>query len=283
MRNSGLMWHGKSVYRCARRQLANFSKPIRGEPVTTPSFASMTVDRDDVNEVNDWLARREEWHDPAVVCRYEEEFAHWNGSEHAFAFMGGRVALSACLDALDLQPGDEVILPGYTCVVVPNAIKYADLLPVYCDIELETFGLDASSFRSRITSRTRAVILQHFYGLVCRDYEEILDIARQHHIRVIEDCAHATGAEYRGVKVGNRGDVGFYSSEQSKSFNTVQGGVAISNNNEISERLHEFYVAATEPDQEWIQRQLINVKLNFYTYRHKWRGILADVAHWRYG
>ena len=79
-------------------------------------------------------------------------FAKWNGSKYAFAFMGGRVALSSCIYALDLQPGDEVILPGYTCVVVPNAFQFADIKTKFCDIELDTYGLDASLIEEKIGS-----------------------------------------------------------------------------------------------------------------------------------
>jgi len=75
---------------------------------------------------------------------------------------------------------------------------------------------------SKIAPRTRAILLQHLYGLVCRDYDEILDLAKRHGLAVIEDCAHATGARHQGVRVGNRGDLAVYSSEQSKIFNTIQ-------------------------------------------------------------
>src|SRR6185369_9477098 len=172
----------------------------RGLPVVTSSLGSMTLEEDDVELARTLLRNRCGWLMEEPVRLYEAEFARWNGSSHAFAFMGGRVALSACIHALGLRVGDEVILPGYTCVVVPNAFDYARIKTVYADIELETYGLDADRLAEKFTSNTRAILLHHLYGLVCRDFEKVLDLSRSHGLKVMEDCAHATGAEFRGKK-----------------------------------------------------------------------------------
>jgi perosamine synthetase len=266
----------------AKRQLGNLERLLTGRPLTTPPLSSMTVDRDDVVVARSYLKDRSGWRDPAVVADYESTFARWNGSRRAFAFMGGRVALSACIRALGLGPGDEVIVPAYTCVVVPNAFRFAGVEVVYSDIELDTFGLDAVLLEERITTKTRAVLIQHLYGLVCRDYEAILTLARRYNLRVIEDCAHAAGAEHRGVKVGNRGDVGFYSSEQSKVFSTVMGGLAVTGDERLAEGLAEYRDQAPYPDDDWIDRQLCTAVLNYYLFKHPgrwWRGDLAMLKH----
>ncbi|MEE9269157.1 MAG: aminotransferase class I/II-fold pyridoxal phosphate-dependent enzyme [Candidatus Krumholzibacteria bacterium] len=265
------------------RQLTNLRELLAGRSVTTPAMGSVTLDEDDVALARAWLKRRQGWSDPEPVRRYEEAFAAWNGSSHAFAFMGGRVALSACIHALGLKPGDEVIIPGYTCVVVPNAFKYARVNVVYADIELQSFGLDAGSVRSKITERTRAVMVQHLYGLVSRDYDKVLALAEEHDLHVIEDCCHATGAEHHGVKVGNRGHVAFYSSEQSKIFTTIQGGMATTNDAEIADRLSRYQADAPYPDEAWIDRQLHNVVLNYYRFKHPQRWWRGDLAVLRYG
>jgi len=234
-------------------------------------LGSMTLDEDDIGVAQSWLQDGSKWEDIDVVQEYEAEFARWNGSHYAFAFIGARVALSAAIYALDLHPGDEVILPAYTCVVVPNAFSYAGVRTVYSDIELATYGLDVDQVEKRITSRTRAILLQHVYGLVCRDYEALLDLAKRRGLSVIEDCAHATGAAYKGVKVGNRGDIGFYSSEQSKVFNTTQGGVAVTNNPKLERRLREYYQHAKEPDVTQTRKLLENVLLNYYQCKYQYR------------
>lgn len=255
---------------------------LAGAPAMTPSLGFGTLDEDDVALARGWLRDRSRWGDDDVVKRYESEFAAWNGSRHAFAFMGGRVALSAAIHALGLGPSDEVIIPGYTCVVVPNAFDYAGVGVVYGDIELDTYGLDVSRLESRITPNTRAILIQHLYGLVCRDYEQILDLARRRGLRVIEDCAHGTGAEFGGVKLGNNGDVAFYSSEQSKVFTTIQGGVATTNDDRVAQRLAEFQESAPFPGAETIEQQLYNVILNYYQFKHPhrwWRGEIAVLAY----
>lgn len=267
----------------ARKQLGQIFRLLKGLPVSLPALGSQTLEEDDIKLVRKLLKARNNWFDPEPVLNYEREFANWIGSPHAFAFMGGRVALSASIHALELQPGDEVILPGYTCVVVPNAFDYAGITTVYADIELDTYGLDADRFSEKITSKTRAVLLHHLYGLVCKDYLRIIEIAHSHNLKIIEDCAHATGAEYRGKKVGTYGDIGFYSSEQSKIWNTIQGGIVVTADSNLAKRLKDFQEKAANPEPDRIDRLLHNVLLNYYQFKHPQRWCLGEVAEYLYG
>ncbi len=125
-------------------------------------------------------------------------------------------------------------------------------------------------------------MLEHLYGLVCRDYEEIINIARRNNLYVIEDCAHSTGAEYQGKKVGNLGDVAFYSSEKSKIFTTIQGGVAVTNNDLLAQRLRVFYGRAPYPETDWINKQLYNVLINYYCCKDPQRWWKADIYRLKY-
>lgn len=265
-----------------RNQAKNIFNLLHARRASFPSLGSMTLDLDDVGIAKKWLNSREQWDDRNIIQQYESEFAAWNGSRFAFAFMGGRVGLSACIHALDLKPGDEVIVPGYTCVVVPNAFQYAGVKPVYADIELETYGLDAERVEERISTKTRAILIHHLYGLVCRDIEPLLDIAKRKGLRVIEDCAHSTGALYKRRKVGNFGDAAFYSSEQSKIFNTIQGGITVTNDNSIANRIREYSASAPFPDRISVDRQLHNVILNYYRYKHPNKWWRSDAAILRY-
>lgn len=259
-------------------QLRNIYRLAQGVPLLPTALGSMTLDADDVALAQTWLNRREDWYRPNETEQYDAAFASWNGSSYACSFMGGRVALSAIIYALDLAAGDEVILPGYTCVVVPNAFHYQGIVPVYSDIELDTYGLDAALLEEKINSRTKAILLHHLYGLVCRDYEAIIALAQRHGLFVIEDCAHSTGALFKGEKVGNRGDVAFYSSEQSKVFNTIQGGVAVTNNQQIALRIEQYAAQAKYPSEDRIDRLLHSVALNYYRFKHPQRWWRADVA-----
>ena len=235
-----------------------------------------TLDDDDIEIVRRWMQQPERWRDAAIVRDYERAFARWNGSAHARAFKSGRVALSACLHALGLQPGDRVIVPGYTCVVVPNAVRFAGLEPAYCDIELETYGADARAMT--IPPRAKAIVIQHLYGLVCRDYDALVDRARDRGLFVIEDCAHATGALHGGRRVGTRGDVAFYSSEWSKVFTTGQGGIAVTDDERLAARIAEYQQHAGDPPSEWTERVLATTLIHHARYKGPaWRFAIERV------
>src|SRR4030043_7279 len=131
-----------------------------------------------------------------LIKQYEQTFAEILGARRAFAFWKGRVALYAILKALCIGDGDEVIVPGYTCVMNVNPIKYLGAEPVYVDIEPATFNIDTNLLREKITSNTKAIIAQHTYGYPC-DMDEIIDIAGRNNVPVIEDCCLALGSRYK--------------------------------------------------------------------------------------
>lgn len=245
------------------------------------SFHSMTIDRDDIEIAEKYLDNTVP-RSSGTVSEYEQRFNRWNGSEASFAFMSGRESLSACIHAAGLEDGSEAIIPGYTCVVVPNAFEYAGVNIKHADIELETFGIDADSLREKISDDTDAVLLQHLFGLVCRDYEEILETAAKHDAVVIEDCAHSTGATYKNKRVGTRGDLAFYSSEKSKVFSTIQGGMASTNRDDFRRRLAQYYRNSPQPDQDLIRKQLFNVILNYNRFKSPFRRITGPVVDLRH-
>ena len=272
----------KALARFGYHQSKNVVKLFLGYPLTTPSLGSVTLDHDDLLIAKSQLRNKENWFNPNTVREYESAFANWNGSKYAFAFMGGRVALSACIYALNLKSGDEVILPGYTCVVVPNAFHFAGVKTIYSDIELDTYGLEASLIEEKITPKTKAILLHHLYGLVCRDYEKIIKIARKHKLYVIEDCSQSTGAVFKNRKIGNFGDVAIYSSEQSKVFTTIQGGLAVTNDDLLAGRLKEYYDQVSYPDTKLIDKQLHSVIINYYSNKDSqrwWKGDLIRLLY----
>lgn len=274
----------KCVLNYLYKQIINIVKLCTGLPVTSMSFGSQTLDIDDVKLARKLLKDRKGWFDKSIVKDFETAFAKWNGSKYAFSFMGGRVALSACIYAMDLNPGDEVILPGYTCVVVPNAFIFEGINVVYCDIELDTYGIDVSLLKDKITPKTKAILLHHLYGMVCRDYESVIALAKKYGLYVIEDCAQSTGAVFKNLKVGNFGDIAIYSMEQSKVFTTIQGGIAVTNNSNLASRLCEYYDNAPYPDETWIEKLLYNVIVNYYVMKDSqrwWRGELYHLKYWK--
>jgi dTDP-4-amino-4,6-dideoxygalactose transaminase len=190
------------------------------------------------------------------VGRYEGEFARAAGTEHAVSFGAGRMALFALLEALGIGPGDEVIVPAFTCVVVPNAIIYRGAVPVYADIDPQTYNIDAADVERRITSRTRAVIAQHTFGLVC-DIERLNAVCSSHSIAVIEDAAHALGASHRGRKVGSLSRAAYFSTDHTKVISTGTGGMATTDDAELAVRLRRIQARTAPPSPERVRASLL--------------------------
>ena len=173
------------------------------------------------------------------VQEYQRQFARFFGVERAFAFWKGRVALYALLRALDIGDGDEVILPGYTCVMNVNPIKYVGAKPIYVDIEPETFNMNVGLLEEKITDNTKVIIAQHTYGYPC-EMDTIMNIARSRGISVIEDCCLALGSRYKGRMVGTFGLAGYFSSQWNKPYTTGLGGVAITSDTKLAERIESL-------------------------------------------
>ncbi|GJM17009.1 MAG: polysaccharide biosynthesis protein [Thermodesulfobacteriota bacterium] len=167
----------------------------------------------------------------------------------SYHFFKGRVALYAILNAIGVGADDEVIIPAFTCVVVPNAISYLNAKPVYVDISRSTFNLDPEKLEESITESTKAIIAQHTFGIPA-DMDKILGIAKKYQLYVIEDSCHAIGSRYRSEEVGTLGDAAFFSSQWSKPITTGLGGWAIVNNKEIGQMMKELYPSFVEPSNK---------------------------------
>jgi len=167
-------------------------------------------------------------------------------SHKIFYFWKGRVALYAILKALNITKGDEIILPAFTCVVVPNAIAYLGAKPVYVDIDPYTYNIDASQIESKITSKARAIMAQNTFGL-SSDLDPLREIAESHECFLIEDCAHGFGGTYKGHMNGTVADAAFYSSQWNKPFSTGLGGFAITKNEDIAKKLKILESKAVVP------------------------------------
>ena len=130
------------------------------------------------------------------------------------------MALYAILSSLDIGRGDEVIITGFTCAVVPNAVLRAGAIPVYCDISVDNFGTCSKSLSTLITSRTRVIIAQHTFGIPC-DIDRIAKVAKINGIILVEDCALSLGSKLKGRSLGTYGDFAIFSTDHSKPINTM--------------------------------------------------------------
>ena len=228
---------------------------------------SATLGQDDVTIAQEWLQTpRTHWYEKQLVNEWQDEFANWLDIKQTFAFMGGRASLYAVVQALNLQPQDEVIIPAFTCQAVVNAYRFHGVIPRYADIELQTYGLDIDSVKKMYTSKCKAIMLQYTFGLVSRDIEALVQFAREKQLYIIEDCAHALGASYKEQKLGTLGDIAIFSSERSKIINTIHGGIVATNNQNLIERMQQIYKHAPLPSEEKIERLLNTVIQNYGLY-----------------
>lgn len=201
-----------------------------------------------------------------AIQRYEQAFRNYIGTKYAYSFWRGRVALYAILRSLGVKSGDEVILPGFTCLAVPNAIIFCGAKPVYVDIDPNSYNVTAAKVKAKINEKTKAIIIQHTFG-VPADVDPIVSLARGRGLKVIEDCAHALGAKYKGNKVGTLGDAAFFSSQWSKVFSTGLGGLAVTNDDTIGEALGNFQHECVWPSKKEVGVLLVQLKLHEALFR----------------
>lgn len=150
-------------------------------------------------------------------------------SDQVFLYWKGRVALYAILKAMGIKEGDEVIIPGFTCVVVPNAIFYLGAKPVYVDINIENYNMDSQKIKDAVTQKTKAILCQNTFGL-SSNIEQIIQIAEERKLFTIEDCTHGFSGYYNGKPNGSYCDAAFYSSQWNKPFSTGIGGFLVVKN-----------------------------------------------------
>src|SRR5215813_7071315 len=170
------------------------------------------------------------------VKSFEEDFARYVGCNHAVAVNSGTAALHIALDAIGINEGDEVIVPAMTFAATAEVVLYFKAKPILVDCRPDTLNLNPSRIEAAITSKTRAIIPVHFGGQPC-EMDQILDIAKKHNLRVIEDAAHALPASHRGRTIGTIGDITCFSFYATKTITTGEGGMATTENSEWAERM----------------------------------------------
>ncbi len=180
---------------------------------------------------------------PLKVQRFEEGFARHMGARFALGVTSGTAALDCAMAALDIGPGDEVIVPAYTWWSDYTCVVHAGALPVFAEID-RTLNLDPADFERKITPRTRAVIAVHLLGGPC-EMDAILEIARRRKLAVVEDCAQCVGGSYKGKKLGSLGDIGIYSFQINKTMTSGEGGALVTSDPLLYERAARFHDMGT--------------------------------------
>jgi len=171
--------------------------------------------------------------------KFEADFCKYSQAKYAIAVSNCTAALHLSLKALGIKKDDEVIVPDLTFVADANAVLACNAKPVIVDINKENFFLSIPNIKKNITKKTKAIIPVHIYGQVC-NINEILDVARDNNLKVIEDCAHAIGTFHNSKHVGNLGNTGCFSFYPTKNITTAEGGMVITNSKKIAEKIRQL-------------------------------------------
>jgi dTDP-4-amino-4,6-dideoxygalactose transaminase len=221
----------------ASRLAVDGGPPVRTRPFAPwPSFSREEIDAAarvlESGKVNYWTGQEGR--------HFESEFAAFVGCKHAVAVANGTVALELALEGLGIGPGDEVVVPSRTFIASASCAVMRGARPVIADVDPESQNISAETIRQVLTPRTRAIIAVHLAGWPC-DMDPILEIAREHGLKVIEDCAQAHGASYKGRTVGSMGDANAFSFCQDKIMTTGgEGGMLTTNSSELWSRAWAF-------------------------------------------
>lgn len=190
---------------------------------------------------------------PEKVKRWFQDFFD---VKDVFLYESARTGLYEILKATEVGDGDDVLLQAFTCVAAVNPIKWAGAKPVFVDIDSKSLNIDLRDLEKKVTSETKAIIVQHTFGYPA-NISEIVDLAKGKGLFVIEDCAHTIGGELSGKKLGTFGDAGMFSLGRDKAISGSFGGVVISNNSTLTAQLNLQHKALNAPSKLWVIRQIL--------------------------
>jgi perosamine synthetase len=236
---------------------------------------SPNTEKDDVSLASSLLLRPWKWRKGREL---ERMFRNFFGFSNSFSFNSGRSSLIAILKAMEIGKGDEVIVQAFTCNAAVNPIIYTGAKPVFADID-ETLNISVEEIMAKISSKTKAVMVQHTFGYPA-EVEEIKKLCLQNNIYLIEDCAHSLGAKFKNSYCGSFGDASFFSFGRDKIISSVYGGMVVVNNEVLVEKVSDFQKVLDYPSLFWTVQQLLHpvlmnkIILPFYDSKFG-RGLLA--------
>lgn len=209
-------------------------------------LAKPDIGENEINEVvnvlkSGWLTTGQK------VKEFEENMQKYLGCKKAVGLTSCTGGLHIALAALGIGPGDEVIIPTYTFVATAHVVEWLGAKPVLVDVEKDTFNIDSTGIEKAVTKKTKAIIPVHFAGHAC-DMDKIIAIAKKYKLYIIEDAAHAIGTDYKGKKIGNHGDVVVFSFYVTKTMTTAEGGMAVTNNEELGKKLKQYSYFGVDKD-----------------------------------
>lgn len=237
---------------------ANTLALFGGKPVRTRPFTSWPIFGKEEEKRLLRVLRSGKWgrlHGQEVAT-FEKRFAEMHDCKHAIAVCNGTVSLRIALLAAGIEADDEVIIPPYTFVSTATAVIEANAIPVFADIDLETFNLDPAAVRRAITPCTRAIIPVHFAGQIA-DMRALKKIAREHNLIIIEDAAHAHGARFQNHPAGSLGHFGSFSFQSSKNLTSGEGGIITTDSDTFAEACRSIHSCGRVEGGLWYEHHCI--------------------------
>jgi dTDP-4-amino-4,6-dideoxygalactose transaminase len=199
------------------------------------------------------------------IKKFEKSFAKYLKVKHSIAVPNARMGLYLILKAWNIKAGDEIIVSSYNTPIIPKVIRIMGAIPIFVDVDPKTYNINPKLIKERITKKTKAIVITHIEGLPC-DLNSILKIVKKYNLKLIEDCAHSLGAEYKGKKVGSFGDAAIFSFGKGKHLNTFGGGMITTNNSEIAAAVREEVESFKPPTNFQIIEKLIsNIGISIFT------------------
>jgi len=228
-----------------------------GEPSRKKPFPQWPVyDDREVELLNEVLSSRVWGIGGKKVREFEEKFARYQQAKYGVAVTSGTTGLEVALRAADIKAGDEVIMPAYTFIASATATFQVNALPVFADIDSETYTLDPKSVEEAVTEKTKAIMPVHIAGCPA-NMDSTMRIAERNDLIVVEDACQAWGAEWRGRRVGAIGDMGAFSFQSSKNITTGEGGIIVTNDRQLYELCWSYHNCGRIVEGAWYQHELL--------------------------
>ena len=231
---------------------------LGGAPVRTKPFPVWPQhdEREErvVNEVirsGNWWRNAGHW-----VKEFEEVFANYHDAKYGLAVNSGTASLEISMYTLGIGPGDEVIIPAYTFVATATAVLSVGAIPVFADVDAETFNIDVRSAESLITDRTKAIAPVHFAGCPCQ-MDELLELAKRYNLKIIEDACHAHGGKWDGKGLGSFGDMAGFSFQASKNMTSGDGGIVLTNDEDLIAAAYSRHTYGQRPGYPWYSHHVM--------------------------
>jgi len=228
---------------------------INGGPKTINKKFEWPIFGDDEVKAISEITKSGNWGNPdcaGIVEVFEKEFSAYCGTKYALTCVNGSVALRLALIASGVRPGDEVIIPPYTFIATASIVLEANCVPVFVDIEPDTYNIDPVEIEKAISDKTKAIIPVHFAGLSC-NMNAIMEIAEKYDLTVIEDACHAHGGEYQGKKLGSIGHAGCFSFQSSKNLTSGEGGMVITNDDNLYKMMNSLRNVGRIEGGQWYE------------------------------